>query len=125
MVVFQKIVNALGYAIKGVWYGFYSRKNITVFSLVAALIAVLLIWLGTSMVKFAIIMLAWMLVIIVEITNTAVEKVIDTLHPQFSEDIGHAKDMMAGAVFMAILTAVLTTAFMLLTPFIEKITGIQ
>ena len=121
MSVFPKIWNALTYAIKGVWYGFYTRKNITLFLIIALLVAVLLTWLGTSLIRFSIIMCSWMLVMIIEIVNTAVEKVIDTLHPDYSEGIGHAKDMLAGAVFIAILTAGLITLFMIWAPLIQKL----
>ncbi len=120
-----KLWKSLIYALKGVQYGFVTRKNMTVFGCVGMLVAALLIWLGTSKIKFAIIMASWMLVIIIEITNTAIEKVIDTIHPGYSKDIGHAKDVMAGAVFISLITAICTTILMIWDPLIAKIMRIM
>ncbi|HRU40176.1 MAG TPA: diacylglycerol kinase [Candidatus Goldiibacteriota bacterium] len=116
-----RVKNALIYAVKGIGYGFYSRKNMTVFLTVAVLVAVLLTWLGTSKIKFTIILASWLLVIIMEITNSAIEKIIDTLHPSYSEGIGHAKDMMAGAVFIALLAAIIVTLLMIWDPLVYKL----
>ena len=46
------------------------------------------------------------LVMSVEGINTAVEKIADFIHPNFHERIGFIKDIAAGAVFFAALTAV-------------------
>jgi diacylglycerol kinase (ATP) len=46
------------------------------------------------------------LVISVEGLNTAVEKVADFIHPDYHERIGFIKDIAAGAVFFAALTAI-------------------
>jgi diacylglycerol kinase (ATP) len=46
------------------------------------------------------------LVMSVEGINTAVEKIADFIHPDFHERIGFIKDIAAGAVFFAALTAV-------------------
>ena len=46
------------------------------------------------------------MVLSIEGMNTAVEKVCDFIHPQFHEKIGFIKDLAAGAVFFAALTAI-------------------
>lgn len=45
------------------------------------------------------------LVLSMEGLNTAVEKIADFIHPDFHEKIGFIKDIAAGAVFFAALTA--------------------
>nr|WP_314864436.1 diacylglycerol kinase family protein [uncultured Flavobacterium sp.] len=47
------------------------------------------------------------LVMSVEGLNTAVEKVADFIHPEYHQRIGFIKDIAAGAVFFAALTAIL------------------
>ena len=47
------------------------------------------------------------LVMSVEGINTAVEKIADFIHPNYHERIGFIKDIAAGAVFFAALTAIL------------------
>jgi len=46
------------------------------------------------------------LVLSVEGINTAVEKVADFIHPEYHERIGFIKDIAAGAVFFAAMTAI-------------------
>ncbi len=46
------------------------------------------------------------LVMSIEGINTAVEKIADFIHPDFHEKIGFIKDIAAGAVFFAAVTAV-------------------
>ena len=46
------------------------------------------------------------LVLAIESLNTAVEKIADFIHPDYHERIGFIKDIAAGAVFFAALTAI-------------------
>lgn len=46
------------------------------------------------------------LVLSVEGLNTAVEKICDFIHPEYHERIGFIKDIAAGAVFFAAMTAI-------------------
>ncbi len=46
------------------------------------------------------------LVLGIEGLNTAIEKVADFVHPDFHERIGFIKDIAAGAVFFAAMTAI-------------------
>lgn len=46
------------------------------------------------------------LVLSIEGLNTAVEKVADFIHPEYHERIGFIKDIAAGSVFFAAMTAI-------------------
>jgi diacylglycerol kinase (ATP) len=46
------------------------------------------------------------LVLSIEGLNTAVEKIADFIHPDYHEKIGFIKDIAAGAVFFAAVTAI-------------------
>jgi len=46
------------------------------------------------------------MVMSIEGLNTAVEKIADFIHPNYHERIGFIKDIAAGAVFFAALTAI-------------------
>jgi diacylglycerol kinase (ATP) len=50
--------------------------------------------------------LAFGLVLAVESLNTAIEKVADFIHPEFSNRIGLIKDIAAGGVFFAAIAAI-------------------
>ncbi|MCF6141313.1 diacylglycerol kinase family protein [Flavobacterium sp. K77] len=61
---------------------------------------------GISKTEWLIQTLALGLVLCTEGLNTAVEKIADFIHPNFHEKIGFIKDIAAGAVFFAALTAI-------------------
>ncbi|NUY79551.1 diacylglycerol kinase family protein [Flavobacterium sp. MAH-1] len=58
------------------------------------------------------------LVMSIEGLNTAVEKIADFIHPQFHEKIGFIKDIAAGAVFFAAMTAIAIGALIYIPKFI-------
>lgn len=45
--------------------------------------------------------LSYALILITELQNSSFEAALDRLHPEIHEDIGHSKDMAAGAVLTA------------------------
>ncbi len=57
---------------------------------------------------------AFGLVLSVEGLNTAVEKIADFIHPDYHERIGFIKDIAAGAVFFAAMTAIAIGLFIYL-----------
>ena len=76
--------------------------------LIMACIAVILgIYFGISQTEWLIQTLAIGLVLGIEGLNTAVEKIADFIHPEYHIQIGFIKDIAAGAVLMAALTAII------------------
>lgn len=57
------------------------------------------------------------LVMSIEGLNTAVEKIADFIHPDYHERIGFIKDIAAGAVFIAALTAMIVGLIIYLPKF--------
>jgi len=47
------------------------------------------------------------LIVSIEGLNTAVEKIADFIHPNYSQRIGFIKDIAAGSVFFAAITAII------------------
>ena len=60
------------------------------------------------------------LVLSVEGLNTAVEKIADFIHPTYHERIGFIKDIAAGAVFFAAITAIVI-GLIIYVPYISGI----
>jgi len=50
--------------------------------------------------------LCWTLILITELQNSALEEALNRIHPELHENIGHSKDMAAGAVLLAAVYAV-------------------
>jgi diacylglycerol kinase (ATP) len=103
---FSGRLKSIGYAFKG------AVKLITTEHSVMAQfsIGILLIFLGfyfnITKTEWLFQTLAIGLVLSIEGLNTAVEKIADFVHPKFHERIGFIKDIAAGAVFFAALTAI-------------------
>ena len=103
---FSGRLKSMGYAFKG------AVKLITTEHSVMAQfsIGILLIFLGfyfnITKTEWLFQTLAIGLVLSIEGLNTAVEKVADFIHPNYHERIGFIKDIAAGAVFFAAMTAI-------------------
>ncbi len=72
----------------------------------AAGVAIFLALTGDSKLWWALVGLAVGLVLVAEMTNTAIEALADLLHPGQHPEIGVAKDVAAGAVLIATLVAI-------------------
>ena len=71
------------------------------------------LWLGRSGVERALLLGSWLLVIIVELINTAIESAIDRIGPERHELAGRAKDLGSAGVFCAIALAVVVWVLIL------------
>ena len=63
------------------------------------------VYFGINRMEWMMQILVFGLVLGIEGLNTAVEKIADFVHPDFHQRIGFIKDIAAGAVFFAALTA--------------------
>ena len=64
--------------------------------------------------EWAVLWLAMGLVFVSEALNTALEKALDTLHPEHHVGVGKSKDMAAGATLVASTIALIVGAYILL-----------
>jgi diacylglycerol kinase (ATP) len=97
---------SIGFAIKGAFKLVTTEHSVMVQFSVAILITIAGIYFNITKEEWLIQTLAIGLVLAIEGLNTAVEKVADFVHPDFHERIGFIKDIAAGAVFFAALTAI-------------------
>lgn len=79
-----------------------------------ALLAPLGLWLGETGVERAILVGSLMLVLIIEVVNSAVEAVVDRFGSEWHELAKRAKDMGSGAVFLCDLNVLLCWGLILL-----------
>lgn len=70
----------------------------------------LLAWLQPAAVWWALAVLDVLLILAAELFNSALERLADRLHPERHPDIGAAKDMAAGAVFVLALAGLVIAA---------------
>ena len=97
---------SLGFAAKGAFKLITTEHSIMVQSSIAVLMIIAGFYFEISHEEWLIQTLAIGLVLGIEGLNTAVEKVADFIHPSYHEKIGFIKDIAAGAVFFAAITAI-------------------
>ncbi len=99
----KRIINAFGYSMKGLRAAF---KHESAFRQETALLVVLLplaIFLGQNIVDYSLLIGSLLLVIIVELLNSAVEAVVDRVGDEHHKLAGRAKDIGSAAVFVALV----------------------
>lgn len=100
------LVRSFGYALKGIGYGIATQRNFRIHLTAAAVVTVFNVMARMSVIHWCIEILCCMLVISLELVNTAVETVCDKITDEQHPLIGHAKDASAGAVLMSAIGAV-------------------
>ena len=86
------------------------RLEVYLFVVLAPLAA----WLGANGIERAILVAPMVMVLVVEVLNSAVEAVVDRWGPEHHELAGRAKDMGSAAVFLADINVLLCWGFVLL-----------
>ncbi|MBK0370162.1 diacylglycerol kinase [Flavobacterium agrisoli] len=99
-------LKSVTYACKGMFKLIRTEHSIMVQISLGILMTVLGFYLKISQTEWLFQTLAIGLVLSIEGLNTAIEKVADFIHPDYHKKIGFIKDIAAGAVFFAALTAI-------------------
>jgi diacylglycerol kinase len=93
-------------AARGLWHVLQTERNSRIHVAIGVAVVLLSIWLGLAPLEWALIIISITLVFAGEMLNTVVERLVDlsiaTPHPL----AGQAKDIAAGAVLFAALTAI-------------------
>jgi diacylglycerol kinase (ATP) len=111
--VFQRLVNATRYSINGLGTGWRSQAPLR-YETYVLMIALPAAWfLGNGPVERALMIGTCLLVVVVELVNSAVEAVVDRIGPERHELSGRAKDLASAAVFISIILAVTVWAILL------------
>lgn len=98
---------SLGFAIKGAYKLITTEHSIMVQSSLAVIMIFAGFYFKISRTDWMFQVFAFGLVLSIEGLNTAVEKIADFIHPDYHKRIGFIKDIAAGAVFFAALTAMI------------------
>lgn len=104
---------ALGYSLKGLRSCFGHESAFRQEVAIALVVLPLGLWLGEGGVEKALLVGSWLLVLIVELLNSAIEATVDRFGPERNELAGRAKDIGSAAVFIAILQALLVWGLVL------------
>ncbi len=117
----KKFSDSVRYALRGIAHGISSERNVKIQVLIGVVVIFLAAYLGISKLEFILIIFAVFLVIILELVNTTLERLIDKIHPKYDKDYEKIKDLMAGVVFLGGLLAVLVGFLILFEPLVSLV----
>lgn len=101
----QRIWHAGGYSIAGMRTG-WGETAFRQEALAALFLLPLSFWLGQSWIEIALLAGSVLLVLIVELLNTAIESAIDRIGPEWHDLSRRAKDMGSAAVLLSLLLCI-------------------
>lgn len=99
----SRILHATGYSWKGLRAAFQHESAFRQELLLTAALAPLAFWIGRQWHETALLLSSLVLVLVVELLNTAVEAVVDRIGPEIHELAGRAKDVGSAAVLLTLL----------------------
>ncbi|MGL6290721.1 MAG: diacylglycerol kinase [Silanimonas sp.] len=102
-----QVWRAMTWSLKGLSAAWRLESSFRLEVYLFVLLAPLGLWLGETGVERAILVGCLMLVLIVEVVNSAVEAVVDRFGSDWNELAGRAKDMGSAAVFLCDLNVLL------------------
>lgn len=111
----RPFIDRLGFAIEGIKMGFHQESSIRTQVMFAAALLPVLIILRPSLVWWAIAGAMVSAVIAAELFNTALENVIDLVHPDYHAKIKLIKDCAAGGVLLLSIGALWVGFLMVLS----------
>jgi diacylglycerol kinase (ATP) len=97
-----RILYAAGYSWKGLRAAFRKEAAFRQELALAVLLAPVALWVGNTAVERALLLGSLLLVLIVELLNSALEAVVDRFGDEWHKLSGRAKDMGSAAVFIAL-----------------------
>ena len=106
----RRVVNATFYSLAGFRSAWQSEAAFRQECVVIALLLPVALWLGRTGVERALLISTGLLVLVVELLNTAVEFVVDRVGTDHNELSGRAKDAGSAAVFTSIAIAAVVWA---------------
>ncbi len=111
----KRFYRSLRYALLGLWLFFKTEKNGQLQAGTALVAATGGFVLKITAIEWLIILVCMALVLCLEMTNSAIEKLVDHLHPGRHDNVRWVKDVAAGAVLFASLIS-LTAACIIFLP---------
>lgn len=101
---------AFGYSMAGFVAAWRGEEAFRQEVLLAIVLLPLAFWLGQSPLERLVLVGSWLVVMIVEILNSAIEATVDRISEEHHPLAGRAKDLASAAVFLALVLALLSWA---------------
>lgn len=103
----REIIDSFNYAFEGLIYAFFTQRNMRIHFLAAIIILILSLFSSITRLELLILFLTISLVLVMEMINTAIEKVVDLYTGEYDPLARIAKNVAAGAVLVASVNAII------------------
>jgi len=99
----KKLLTRYSHPIRGIGYALANDRSYRsqVYIIGAIVAAIFMYFDPLQLWEVLFVVLAYALILITELQNSALEAALDRMHPEMHESIGQSKDMAAGAVLTA------------------------
>jgi diacylglycerol kinase (ATP) len=110
-----RILHALTYSKQGIIFAYKNEAAFRQEIWLGVILIPLALYLPNSLLHKALLIGSLLLILVVELLNSAIEAVVDRIGPEHHELAGRAKDMGSAAVMLTIFIALLIWAAELVT----------
>ncbi|WP_040976804.1 diacylglycerol kinase [Necropsobacter massiliensis] len=107
------LIKSTGYSLKGLKSAVKYETAFRHELLLAIVLIPLAFWLGRDHIEIALMVGSVLMVLVVELLNSALEAVVDRIGTEYHELSGRAKDLGSAAVFVALTLMVIVWGLML------------
>lgn len=102
----RSIIESFNYAVSGIIIALKTEKNMRIHYLIALSVILLSLFFDFSRTEFLLLLFAISLVVVAEMINTALERVVDLITEEFHPLARLVKDVAAGAVLIATINSI-------------------
>lgn len=110
----MKLTQSFKYAWQGIKSCFASEPNFRIHFVAAILVVIFSLLFGISTTEWVAVIFCIAFVLVMEMMNTAIEKLCDVVHKEPHPGIKKVKDIAAGAVLVSALFSLVTAAIIFL-----------
>ncbi len=116
----SQFLKSFRYAFKGFYIVWKEEQSFRIQILAAVLVLILAFWLKIKLWEIIILVLISVFVLVLEILNSVLERVVDAMRPRINVFVEAIKDMMAAGVLLASVSSVII-GILIFWPYIKKL----
>jgi diacylglycerol kinase (ATP) len=105
---FVRLYKASGYSLAGLKSTFTYEQAFRLETYLSIILIPLAIWLANTPIELVLMIGSWVMVMIVELLNSAIEATVDRIGSEMHELSGRAKDIGSAAVMVSVLLSLFT-----------------
>lgn len=102
-----KYYDTFRFALQGIWVAMKQEKNIRFHLIVSAVVLILAVFLSLSKTEWILLVIVISGMLVLEMINTAIERVVDLVTLEYHPLAKQAKDVAAGAVLIFATAAII------------------